>query len=71
MKCPECRETSIRIDQIREAAISRNIPYGKPEVAGFRGEVLRYECMCLRCRRTWKPRNQREAESLFCDNPRQ
>jgi len=65
MRCPECREESITILQVREAAISRDIPHGKPAITGFRGGVLRYECECLRCHRQWKPRNQKQADDLF------
>ena len=65
MKCPECREESITISQIQEAAVSRDLPHGRHRIDGWRGSVLRYECKCLRCHRVWKARNQVEAKRLF------
>lgn len=65
IKCPQCREECVSIEQIREAAISRDLPHGKPKIVGFRGPVLRYECKCLRCQHSWKPRSQFAAGKVF------
>jgi hypothetical protein len=65
MKCPECREESITLSRIQEAAVSRDLPHGRPWIDGWRGNTQRYECKCLRCGRVWRPRNQPEAAKLF------
>jgi len=65
MKCPQCREESIGISRVKEAATVRDVPSGRLSNRGQFGPVLRYECECLRCRHKWKPRDQKKAAELW------